>query len=124
MDNGSNLNGTAFLLSRPPAKKRVVYFIKSDSEMESNEDSGKAKKADAINSVSVEFELGHDPAPALTHHLGMSKSVRSHISPELGPDLAPALTHILGTSKSATSCALAPVTSSLPGKKKLWPSQR
>ena len=62
MDNGSDSDGTAFLLTRPPAKKRVVYFTKSDSEMESEMESNEDGK------------LGHDPAPALTQRLRTSKS--------------------------------------------------
>ena len=82
---------TAFLLQRPclSAKKRTTYFTKSDSDTESDENSGKVpkkrsfkKKANAMDSN--EFELGPDWAPANAHLLGTSES---------GPDPAPALTH-------------------------------
>jgi len=50
----------------------VVYFDKSDSQLECDEDGDKApkkrsfkKKANATNNN--EFELGPDTAPALTH---------------------------------------------------------
>ena len=88
------------------AKKRVVYFDKSDLDLECDEDGDEApkkrsfkKKANATNKD--EFELGPDAAPALTHLLGKSESARSY-----------------------TSRALAPVTNLSPRKKKSWPSQR
>ncbi len=58
-----------FLLLRPPrsVKKMVVYFTKSDLELESEDDGDKApkkrsfmKKASTIDSDRLEFELGPD----------------------------------------------------------------
>jgi hypothetical protein len=87
-------------------KKRVVYFAKSDSELESDEDGDEApkkrsfkKKANATNNG--EFELGPNAAPALTHLLG----TRSE------------------NAQSYTSRALAPVTNLSSRKKKSWPLQ-
>ena len=62
-------DGVALLPQQPSrsAKKRAVYFTKSDSELESEDDNIKApkkrsfkKKANAINSNSNKFKLGPD----------------------------------------------------------------
>jgi hypothetical protein len=131
-DSGRKVPATKKLPSRS-AKKRVVYFDKSDSELESDEDGDEApkkrsfkKKANATNNN--EFELGPDAAPALTHFLGMSESARLYTLRALAPDQSPVLKHLLGTSENArsyTSRALTPVTNFLSQRnKKSWPSQR
>ena len=104
VSNGE-VSTTKKLLSRS-VKKRVVYFVKSNSELGSDEDGDKApkkksfeKKANGTNNDEF-VELGPYAAPALTHLLGMSENARLY-----------------------TSRALAPVTNLSPRKKKSWPSQ-
>jgi hypothetical protein len=96
MDNCSDLDrkisATKKLTSRS-AKKRVVYFTKSDLETESDEDSDEAPKKRS-------FKKKANTKPDLLHLPGMSESAQLY-----------------------TLCALAPVTNSLPWKKKSWPLQ-
>jgi hypothetical protein len=75
------------------AKKRVVYFDKSDSELESDEDGNEASKKRSFKKIA-------NTEPDLLHLPGTSESTQSY-----------------------TSRALAPVTNSLPQKKKSWSSQ-
>ncbi len=75
------------------AKKRVVYFDKSDWELESNEDGDEASKTRSFKKIA-------NTEPDLLHLPGTSKSTQLY-----------------------TSRSLAPVTNSLPQKKKLWSSQ-
>ena len=71
----------------------MVYFAKSNSELESDEDGDNASKKRS-------FKKKANTKPDLLHLPGTSKSARLN-----------------------TLCALAPVTNSLPQKKKMWPLQ-
>jgi hypothetical protein len=75
------------------AKKRVVYFDKSDSELESGEDGNEPSKKRSFKKIA-------NTEPDLLHLPGTSESTQLY-----------------------TSRALAPVTNSLPQKKKSWSSQ-
>jgi hypothetical protein len=75
------------------AKKRVVYFDKSDSELESDEDGDEVSKKRS-------FEKIANTEPDLLHLPGTSESTQLY-----------------------TSRSLAPVTNSFPQKKKSWSSQ-
>ena len=76
------------------AKKRVVYFDKSDSELESGEDGNEPSKKRSFKKIA-------NTEPDLLHLPGTTESTQLY-----------------------TSRALAPVTNSLPHEKTLWPSQR
>ena len=92
-DSDRKVPATKKLPSRS-AKKRVIYFDKSDSELESNEDDNEASKKRS-------FKKKANTEPDLLHLPGTSKSAQLY-----------------------TSHTLTPVTNLLPQKKKLWSSQR
>jgi hypothetical protein len=74
-------------------KKRVVYFDKSNSELESDEDGNEASKKRSFKKIA-------NTQPDLLHLPGTSESTQLF-----------------------TSCALTPVINSLLQKKKSWSSQ-
>ena len=82
MDDCIVSNGEVSTTKKQPrrsAKKRVVYFDKSDSDLECDEDGNEAPKKRSFKMKSNatnndEFKLGPDTASALTHLLGTSES--------------------------------------------------
>jgi hypothetical protein len=117
MDDCSNLDGkvsttkkkrdkddVALLPQQPSrsAKKRAVYFTKSDSELESEDDNIKApkkrsfkKKANAINSNSNKFKLGPDADDEEMESVDEEKDSKAAPTPNIDSALKLTSPHIL-----------------------------